>query len=804
MSQFVTTPGEYWEDLIGDRSALPVLQIWADLDDNGSYETEWTDYLLHPGAISGGGKLEGAAQEAVSNTWAFTLDNVSLGYSAGDHAYIPVLIKAGFHISGSDDVVTVFVGYVDDRGARRQRGRKADDTVTFRCIDRLSRAAKTTMRSHFLVDMQICDPDNPSNSIFHFLADKIGFDEYEVECVEIPYTKDFVEISDGANCMRELQSFAAAYTGDLRINGAGALSFTSRYENGYSDPTFEWQIGVGDSPHPSIHSLNELGAKVISNRVRLEFSDYELLPATLGSYRVVYKNTKNYDPATDQIEITVAAGEYWPGPGQYDVLTCSYKDPQSSEHIVAKDVQTPTIGDDNTYDIWCEGGNLTLSSFNGSDSRTRIAKDGSQMILYNGTGSTVTIRQLRLRGTGYRTAALVKCEAVDASISEEWKLVDKKLDGKYVANSDIGRETCEYWMEYGKSQRQEWEVETDWLPQCQEGALIRLWVDESTYVDCKVLAYEHRSRAKAMRSFYTTLHLRQFASFTSAGAGTSDTIDESATQVDESGLTVEDLLSRTVLGGGDWSTATWEDAVGGADWDTGAHAITYLGGMAWGDTTTQVDGDLLAEDGTIHASDIQILGDDGRLITIDKTNGFTLTDGTYQERQIKIGTGNGILATDSAGNTIHDIPVVPLATGFFSMGHLYMFDDDDVFVLDEGSPTNETWITVTAETGGNEQISGALLFIEAGGFSPTVPKTRTGVELYLRPKGTSWGSTFATSPNTAMYSELELSGAYIKTHAQSVVVPCAVDGNAQFEYFFRLIGSAQSIDVAIKQLGFFI
>lgn len=802
MSQFVPTPGSYWEDLIGDRSAYPVYQVWLDTDDDGTVDADLTEHLKRF-KIEGGGKLEGSNNEAVANTWTVTLWNTTLDYESGDYANAVIVIKAGFHISGSDDVITIFTGYVTDRGISRDRARLNDDAITIKCVDHFARVSRTETKSYFLVGLDICDTTDTDNSILHFLAEKIGFEAADMVVSDIEYTKNFAAIKNDAKPFRELQLLASSYLAMMKVRYDGKFVFESRYQTGYSEPTYEWQIGIGGSPYPSIHKISEKGSSIICNRVKLEFDEYEELPATIGNYRTVYKNTKNYDASLDQIEFEVEAGAYWPGPSQYDVLTCSYRDPDTGEDLVASNVQTPTIGSSHTSDIWCEGGLLTLSSFNGSDSRTRTSKDGSQLILYNGTGSTITVRQLVIRGKGHRLNANVNVECADSTVSNDWEYIDKRISGKYVNSIALGKETCEYWMEYGKTRRREFEVETDWLPQVQEGAIVRVWSETDTYVDCIVESYKHFINGPGMRTATTKLDLRQFASFTYAGGGTSDEIDRRSGPTSNAGQTLEQLLSLTELGGGDITDTDFTDNIGGADFDTGIQAVPILGGMRMSEEALESTGDTYLDSGVTHVQEVQMEDENGRSLTITKTDGIKIVDGTYNQRTIEIGAGKGIKATDADGETIHDIPTNPFSSGNLYLGHLIWLEDNSQYeLMDLQGVTNSTWTDLTCIVDNNTNVKGVLLRVTANTYGTA--SSGASIQVWFRPNGTSWTGGISSNNNCpGLHNQIgtasnEVDGLWT---TGMVAVPIGDDNKIQFYCSGTLSSGAQ---LEVSQVGLFI
>ena len=178
-------------------------------------------------------------------------------------------------------------------------------------------------------------------------------------------------------------------------------------------------------------------------------------------------------------------------------------------------------------------------------------------------------------------------------------------------------------------------------------------------------------------------------------------------------------------------------------------------------------------------------------------------DRTFEQRVIQIGAGNGILATDDAGETIHDIPDVPLTTGFFSMGHLYWFDGSEDFIIRSGSLTDSVWTDITCKTGGNTNVKGVLLQVSIGDATPT------GVDHYewfvfFRPKGTSWGTTFATTSAPGSFGILRLTTTEIHSYFTTLTVAVPIGTDDKIQVFGNWLGDLTVADVGVKQLGFFV
>ena len=130
----------------------------------------------------------------------------------------------------------------------------------------------------------------------------------------------------------------------------------------------------------------------------------------------------------------------------------NYKDPDSGEGFpIGISIQTPTIGAVGSgSDIECDGGTLTLISFNGSTSDTQQNPGSSEIILKNNTGSTITIRKFEVRGTPLRIQKKITVEDVDATVTDDWDYIDKSIPGKYAVSDTQAHVSTQRWVEFGR------------------------------------------------------------------------------------------------------------------------------------------------------------------------------------------------------------------------------------------------------------------------------------------------------------------------------------------------------------------
>lgn len=222
-------------------------------------------------------------------------------------------------------------------------------------------------------------------------------------------------------------------------------------------------------------------------------------------------------------------------------------------------------------------------------------------------------------------------------------------------------------------------------------------------------------------------------------------------------------------------------------------------------TAMTLTGDLYAEGNTIHDANILLRDINGRLIEISRLNGIRIVDGTYQERIIQIGLGQGIRATDNAGSIIHDTPDVPLFSGNLHMGHLTWLEDNSTYLLRAlAGATIGAWTDVTCVVDGNTNVKGVLLKIEHNTFGAATNDASTYA--FFRPKGTSWTAGIAGDNNTpSMGAQLGLASGnnIIDTlwNVGTIAVPIGTDNKIQFYVTGTLSSGAQ---IGITQLGIYI
>lgn len=475
--------------------------------------------------------------------WSMVIKNrtgITVGYLANE----PCIVQ----VSGDGSYwYTIFTGYVSDAGFHRTRGYVTDDYISLDMVDATQRkGTKRKPDPALLSGFAISNPSNPSSSILHYLAALMGVN---VEAFPMEYTKDIVDVGNDT-VWSELNKLKEAFGADMYFNHLGALRFVSQFD---SDKTLtlidsldaEQPVTVIDSGGATLQltlpsytsspewlfqgdpngsasgwasrikgKVKEEYLPVRCNRAFCEFGDYEQLTS-----RIIYKNTEDYNPETDEISIEIAAGDYWPGDEANDVAQLNYKDPETGEQYpYAISVDTPSIGSTGTEDIYYTGGTLSIVSFNGSTSGTKQRPGASEIILQNTGATTVTIKRLMITGIPYRQTTKNEVKHTDASITDEVDYVDKTIDGKYATSESQLFTTLFNLVENQKGRVRRFKFSTAFLPWIQRRAIVQVQMPGESVVECRVDSYTHQNRSKTLMGMVTEIVCTEQDVYTPSGS----------------------------------------------------------------------------------------------------------------------------------------------------------------------------------------------------------------------------------------------------------------------------------------------
>lgn len=851
MSFFVPVSTAFEDGINAPRTAVRSVKLLIDGDGDGTY-ADYTSYVdFGAGGITGGGKRGGRMGKAMSNAWSVALRNQHLGLSAGDLAEAPAAIEVDVDGVG---YVRIFTGYIDASGASRVIGYGSDDTVKLSLVDAFARSAtKRKVDPAIYTGYQICDTSNTSQSLLHILAAQIGYAPAGVVVSDIPYTVDYVA-HEKQKVMAELQKLAQQYIGLLTVRYDGKLLFSSRFESGYSAPVHEWTFD-----DDNVHKISKAYERPVdATRVYCEYIEWQKL-----AQQVIYKNVENYNAATDQIDIDVAAGEYWPGGTRAnDVAKLGFVDPETGEKWAAGvEVQTPTIGAVGSgADIECDGGLLTLVSFNGSTTGTEQHQDAAEIILKNETAGTIKIRRLEIRGKPLRKLKARTIEEINSSITDAEEHRDIQIDGTYAATQSQCATTTLWRYEWGNVRRKIYELDVEWTPHLQEGALVRFQLDRKGIPlgDYYVDEYQH-----VMKGTYPTWHTRlklvekeTFSGGEASGETVDDLADRAASTHDQLVNLVNTYDQTSGLDGGTPDSRSGDAVDGGTPTPrtsnrriaSGGPHVTgenvrhevdrisdeiaaAIGHSSFDEMKTKLDGRpiiFLNQDpdkGALGAAlinfdlvDTQALlaylveadaikstnyedGVNGSFLNL-QTGEFKLyDDSTGIVRSLEIGPNGGLLAEDSNGNVFHDIPTDNLEATHRYSGHVIWFDDDPQYLIYSATITSSGWYEIQAITGGFTNARAGVFKISLNEQHSAATPTMWA-KAALRPKGSSYGiGGGAATPEYGFYIQLANDECWSGIHESMLICPLGSDNKVEAYLTAGYLSSVGSLGVNIAQLG---
>ena len=257
------------------------------------------------------------------------------------------------------------------------------------------------------------------------------------------------------------------------------------------------------------------------------------------------------------------------------------------------------------------------------------------------------------------------------------------------------------------------------------------------------------------------------------------------------------------LDGGEPGTASFDNTIDGGGASSNSYTGT-VGGLKPSERGFSLLGDLYAEEYTIFNPNILLNLDDGRTIKINRNDGIKVEDGDYNPRVVQIGQGQGLKVSDSAGETIHDIPDAPIQASTRYLGHLLWIDQDfdEVELLNTTSPAETTWTDLTCVTIENTNVRAGLFQILMRSTNGPLDNL-ADLKCFLRPNGSSWDADITkATPYALTYYSLSANYAYSADHAAQIVCPIGPDN--KIEYYFRNGATDSSQKLIISQVGVFI
>ncbi len=312
----------------------------------------------------------GTVAQNLYNQWQFVIFTKTIAPTAtGAYARIAInatsAINEFFHV---DDIsllcpthkryLQVFTGYISPSGCSRAKQSLTNDKIQITAFDLIkSRGLGRKISYAAYVGKHICDTADEPNSLAHIISAQMGLVTANLDFLSIMDTKDYVGHDGKTTAWRELQDLALQHGAFLGVRYDGKLRLLVWTDADWNAATPEYTFDDTNVNVP----LKASGGEVFCNKATTQYMSYEMLAA--GS--IVYKNYDNWDDATLKNDITINAGEYWPGGTDDKAVGRLQYQYGTEKYPVGINITTPTIGtDSSTADIKCSGGLLSIIAFN--------------------------------------------------------------------------------------------------------------------------------------------------------------------------------------------------------------------------------------------------------------------------------------------------------------------------------------------------------------------------------------------------------------------------------------------------------
>jgi hypothetical protein len=562
------------ETLVRSSGAIKKIQLLLDIDDD-DVQDDITSYI-DKNSLNGTGKLSGASGEATTNQWKVKLRNKTLGLAEGDLAFKPVTIKFTFD---SEAYTTIFSGFVTQDGVQRSLA-QSSDIVQLTFFDLIGRHGKAqAVGNNTYSGYQVIKPADTANSLLHILAAQLGIADADVVSVNTAYSPSLVTVKEGAKIVKEMQDLARIYNGILKARYDGKLLLENRFEDSYSEPGYEWEIAADEirtitskaireqanyiesdyKEYESVtgvtifKSTEDFNSETLENEITIPAGEY--WRGNIGAIsECKYKDPasgEEYAFATNIVTPTIGLTsefDIWQSQVGIEIIafngsavlmgftSAGYVNCVAGD--IGKTVQgatslnTGTLKDyDNTKRVWWIE---TSDTWVGSESIAVLTGTGqgtcyglptecaqgvdySSIVVKNTAGSPTVIKQFKIRGDAYRVVNENYVRSIDGDISNKAELIKKTVPGKYAATETQVQDALTF-IRARSAELREFKLTLDyWLPQVQEGAIVRLNHPKTAeVVDCYVHQWDHPAPGKFPQNRVTRLVLREKESLSAA------------------------------------------------------------------------------------------------------------------------------------------------------------------------------------------------------------------------------------------------------------------------------------------------
>ncbi len=204
----------------------------------------------------------------------------------------------------SEIEITVFTGYVQSFPEEFQN---LKHIYPIKVYDRIKDGLKDKFEKHEIkLGWDICNNSNTSNSLAHYLADKIGFDESELLLEDITdlagnhISVPYAHFKKGNRVMDEFAELVKSVYGALYMSNEDELIFETPF-NGID--VIETEVDFDENLTKSIE-FNTISAEY--DRVTIPYDQFRVVDRQVCW---MYYNKENYNKSADQANMLLKAGK---------------------------------------------------------------------------------------------------------------------------------------------------------------------------------------------------------------------------------------------------------------------------------------------------------------------------------------------------------------------------------------------------------------------------------------------------------------------------------------------------------------
>lgn len=165
--------------------------------------------------------------------------------------------------------------FVDDDGFQTEATGYLNRTCKIRLIDLSSRLDNQKLQKNWtdsqtVVDSVVCDRTNPEKSLVHIIAKRAGIEASQINCGQLPFTIDYVEVVNSV--WKELCALGRAYKAIVECGRDLSLSFIESPYDTQNEYSEESCIDLTELEITHYRFFNE--NENYANNVRLKYTRY--------------------------------------------------------------------------------------------------------------------------------------------------------------------------------------------------------------------------------------------------------------------------------------------------------------------------------------------------------------------------------------------------------------------------------------------------------------------------------------------------------------------------------------------------